>query len=281
MGVGQSLEARIAADLAHAAELERQARTLRQRADRSRVGLEGEIAVAAVVAPLAGAGWFITHDRGLANSPANIDHVLVGPGLVAVVDAKNYAGRLSIRDEDHVFVDGWPRSREVDTVRGYASSVRAAVEQRQPTFPVLPVICFIRDVGLAAPVQARGVTLLQLEQLNGWLEERVPLLTPHQVWGLGEHLEKTHPPRTRRQVATTVSPPPPSPPRPVGRPPKPHRGRATQVSPALSTLLRLVLVLVVLGALLAVLPHLLGHLSPQLPKVPTQSPGAPVTASTR
>ena len=41
-------------------------------------------------------GWAVVHDLALPQSQANIDHLLIGPGGVFVIDSKQYRGRLQL-----------------------------------------------------------------------------------------------------------------------------------------------------------------------------------------
>jgi hypothetical protein len=60
-----------------------------------RRGAEGERATAGLLDPLRHLGWAVLHDRRLPGSGANIDHLLIGPG-VHVIDSKAYRGRIKL-----------------------------------------------------------------------------------------------------------------------------------------------------------------------------------------
>ncbi|HEV7208985.1 MAG TPA: nuclease-related domain-containing protein [Mycobacteriales bacterium] len=206
MTAGESLERDMLSKIAAAEVHEAKARYLRERAAREAVGLAGERAVAAVLDPLRSSGYRVLHDRRVPRSPANIDHLLVGPLGVVVIDAKNYAGKLRLCDDGQVLVGGRPHGREVDAVVGYAKAVEHSTRPKQPNVPVMPVVCFSQDVGLALPVPARGAMLLQLDQLLPWLMNGFPRLTPRQVWDLSEHLEMAHPSRVIHPSRDTTPP---------------------------------------------------------------------------
>ncbi|SER60878.1 Nuclease-related domain-containing protein [Pedococcus cremeus] len=91
-GKGARREAEHAAEAA--AMLERKAAYARRRAQSFELGSEGELAVAHAVAPLTVTGWHVLHDRALPHG-GNLDHLLVGPGGVLVLDAKNWSGDVS------------------------------------------------------------------------------------------------------------------------------------------------------------------------------------------
>ena len=68
-------------------------------------GAEGEERLGAVLD--ATEGIVALHDRRIPKSKANIDHLVVGPSGVFVVDAKNYSGIVERRH-----VGGWFRPDE-------------------------------------------------------------------------------------------------------------------------------------------------------------------------
>jgi Nuclease-related domain len=59
-----------------------------------RRGADGERRTARLLAPLERHGWAVLHDLAIPGSPANIDHLVVGPGGVLVIDSKQYRRRL-------------------------------------------------------------------------------------------------------------------------------------------------------------------------------------------
>jgi Nuclease-related domain len=59
-----------------------------------RRGAAGERRTARLLARLERQGWAVLHDLAIPGSAANIDHVVIGPGGVAVIDTKQYRGRL-------------------------------------------------------------------------------------------------------------------------------------------------------------------------------------------
>ncbi|WAB82923.1 NERD domain-containing protein [Microcella daejeonensis] len=92
-GRSAGLEAR--AQTALAAEHERRARDARQRAERFMIAHRTERQVAGRLAPLAAQGYTFLHDRGWPGSRrgsrAQIDHVLLGPGGLFIIDTKSWA----------------------------------------------------------------------------------------------------------------------------------------------------------------------------------------------
>lgn len=60
-------------------------------------GADGEVATAAVLDRLSPRRWAVLHDLAVPGSRANIDHLVIGPTGVWVIDSKAYRGTLSSR----------------------------------------------------------------------------------------------------------------------------------------------------------------------------------------
>lgn len=65
--------------------------------ERWRQGAEGERATAKALRPLTNAGWVVVHD--IQTGRANMDHVLVGPPGVFMLETKNLGGLASVADD--------------------------------------------------------------------------------------------------------------------------------------------------------------------------------------
>jgi hypothetical protein len=61
-----------------------------------RRGAAGERRTARLLGPLERHGWAVLHDLAVPGSRANIDHLVIGPGGVLVIDSKHYRGRLRL-----------------------------------------------------------------------------------------------------------------------------------------------------------------------------------------
>ena len=80
-------------------EAERKLAEAQRRQAAWEAGAEGERRTAAVLAELAIEGWQLLHDVHWPGRPfANIDHIVIGPGGVLVIDSKNWSGRVDVRD---------------------------------------------------------------------------------------------------------------------------------------------------------------------------------------
>ncbi len=108
------------------------------------------------------------HDRRIPGSQANIDHVVVGPSGVWVIDAKLYKGKVERRTlgpiwrpELAVFVGGRNRTKVVDGMSRQMEAVRAAIasDPLAPEIAVSAAVCFVAsDWSLfARPFEVAGV----------------------------------------------------------------------------------------------------------------------------
>ncbi len=104
----------------------------RQDPDRWARGAAGEQATAALLARLAPSRWTVLHDLAVPGSRANIDHLVIGPTGLWVVDTKAFRGGVKAR---------WGRVR-VGGVPLSTASVRweAEVVSDRLAVPARPVI---------------------------------------------------------------------------------------------------------------------------------------------
>lgn len=116
-------------------------------------GAVGEEAVGRTFAALSEDGFAVLHDRRKPGTRWNIDHVVVGPRGVYVIDAKHLKGELEVRSTgsffrpgpNRVFVNGRSQDKRVEAMDWQVECVRDAVG------PVLeelggvirPVLCFL------------------------------------------------------------------------------------------------------------------------------------------
>ena len=154
---------------------ERAAR-LQRRAEMFDKGADGEAATAKALSRL-GRDWVVLHDvQWPGRRLANIDHVVVGPGGIFVIDTKNWAGRLSV-DGDVLRQDGRSRERTVAA----AADAALAVAELAPAYASLvrPVLCFARDENLSGWMG--GVMVCSTSNVKRMLTSRPPLLVSARV----------------------------------------------------------------------------------------------------
>ena len=140
-------------------------------------GADGEVATAMVLQGLP-TGWVVLHDLHWPGRRfANIDHVVIGPPGVFVVDSKNWSGRIEVSN-DVLRQNGRQREK---AVAGAADSALALAEQltRVDASRVHPVLCFVRDEQLTG--WARDVMVCSTQNLVAMLTTRAPSFVPMRV----------------------------------------------------------------------------------------------------
>src|SRR4029079_12261113 len=60
------------------------------------IGAAGELQTARILDPIAGLGYVVMHDLRISMSRANIDHLVIGPTGVFVVETKNVKGKVHL-----------------------------------------------------------------------------------------------------------------------------------------------------------------------------------------
>lgn len=100
-----------------------------ERAERAwTAGAEGEARVARILDELGLQGWKALHDVRWPGRPkANLDHLLIGPGGVIVIDAKNWTGNVQLAN-GVLRQNGYSREREVSGVAEQCAAVAALLE---------------------------------------------------------------------------------------------------------------------------------------------------------
>jgi hypothetical protein len=168
-------------------------------------GNAGEHKIASLLDVLDGAGWVVLNDRyKSANSKTNIDHIIVGPPGVCVIDSKNWSGKLRL-DDRGISVGRYRRDDHLEGAEQQAAAVGGAARAVLPSVLTAPVLAFAGDVGLSAPAYHHGVMCLQAEQLLPWLTQQPLSLTSQEVHQLGSALDAAFPPREGPAIPLTLS----------------------------------------------------------------------------
>lgn len=166
-----------------------------RRAEMFERGAQGERATADALLAL-GPEWVSLHDhRWPGRRLANIDHVVIGPGGVFVIDTKNWSGDVRVAD-DVLRQNG--RSRE-KSVAGAADAALAVAELAGPYAPAVhPVLCFTGERELNGWV--RDVMVCSVGNLVTMLQTRERVLTAPQVRELATRLDASMLSATDTQV---------------------------------------------------------------------------------
>ena len=103
-------------------------------------GAEGERRTATSLERMT--GYTVLHDRKIPGSRANIDHVVIGPAGVFVVETKNCSGRVTLKGDD-LLVNGRRRTAVVEQTWREAVAVQTALSTELARLgrDVTPVLC--------------------------------------------------------------------------------------------------------------------------------------------
>ena len=191
-----------------------------------RRGARGEERVAAYLASL-GQQWAVVHDLTIGRKGANLDHLVIGPPGVFVLNTKNLTGRLTVYE--HAILQNGHKTAFVPSALREARTVQqrlsAAAGREVQTWSCLVVMgC---EIDVKKPLA--NLTLVPARSLPRWLDKRPGgALSAGAVLEL-ERLART--PATWFPETSTTRPPAPR----AHRPPPPSRpegqGSASNVEP--------------------------------------------------
>jgi hypothetical protein len=205
VAAAESGEARAGRLRALSADRQAEADRYAAQADAIEKGNHGERVVAQLLDVVDGAGWYVLHDRYKPGSTANLDHVVVGPPGLFVIDAKNWKPAPLRFDERGMSLQGYRKDREL---RGTAGCVELVLQRAIGAYADLPatgVLAFVQDMGLRVPVEHHGVCILQSADLLAWLTSRAPVLDRAAVQRVGATLDAALPPRAGKAKPITAA----------------------------------------------------------------------------
>ena len=146
------------------------AHRLQVSADNYERGAVGEVAVARVLGDLPDE-FVALHDLNVPGSKANVDHLVIGPTGVHMIDAKHWSARLTA-GAGTLWRGTTPIRRECSTAAWEAQQMSNAVGRA-----VQPIICFVGTALPEAVQQCDGVTVCESDALlflvrdgNRWLD---------------------------------------------------------------------------------------------------------------
>ena len=180
--------------------LDAKAARLQARARRYREGAVGERATADVLDGRSGDGWLVLHDLAIAGSKANIDHIVVAPGGVFVVDSKNWSRAPKVRSGT-LWVGKFPQRHELSTISWEVEQVdaalRAALGDRN-----LRVTGIVSLTGVAPNEEALTVgeiTAVAVRNLVSHIARRPTVLNLEQVEIVANALDRSFDSRSGRR----------------------------------------------------------------------------------
>jgi hypothetical protein len=149
-----------------------------------RRGAAGERRTARLLGPLERQGWVVLHDLTVPGSRANIDHLMIGPGGVFVLDSKQYRGRLQLDPSGRLRHGRYPLAPTLRAVEFEAD--QAAQVLPDPGMAVLPVVAVHGAQIPWGKVVIDGVPVLPARRLPSMLSALPAVLGPERVVWLAD-----------------------------------------------------------------------------------------------
>jgi nuclease-like protein len=157
-----------------------------------RQGAAGERRTARLLDPLERHGWAVLHDLAIPRSRANLDHLVIGPGGVFVIDSKQYRGRLQLDPTGRLWHGRYPLAPTLQAVSFEAD--QAAQVLPDPGVAVVPIVVVHGAQVPWGKVVTDGVPVLPARRLPSLLRRLPAVLGPERVaWLADQARVRFHP----------------------------------------------------------------------------------------
>lgn len=159
---------------------------------RLEAGKAGEEAVAAILARLSGKGFYLFNNLK-AGSVGDIDHLLVGPTGVFVIETKSHRGRVT-RDEKtgELLRNGAPFERDPMRQSALQGSVVSERIFGARSAPLYRFVCFSRAEVETGPDAAYPPGVCALKDLERAVSSKEVRLTPREVGFIAERVASAY-----------------------------------------------------------------------------------------
>jgi hypothetical protein len=143
-----------------------------------RRGAAGERRTARLLNPLERHGWAVLHDLAVPGSRANIDHLVIGPGGVFVIDSKHYRGRLQLDSSGQLWHGRYPLAPTLGAVDFEADQAAQVLVVPEVVVPIVAV----HDGQVPwGKVVTQGVPVVAAKRLPSMLRQLPAVLGPERV----------------------------------------------------------------------------------------------------
>ena len=149
-----------------------------------RRGAAGERRTARLLGPLERHGWAVLHDLAAPGSRANLDHLMIGPGGVFVIDTKQYRGRLQLDASGRLWHGRYPLAPTLQAVSFEAD--QAAQVLPDPGVAVVPIVAVHGAQVPWGKVVVDGVPVVSARRLPSMLRTFPGILGPERVADLAD-----------------------------------------------------------------------------------------------
>jgi hypothetical protein len=167
-------------------------------------GAAGEYLMAKALHEKLPPGTAVLNDRAVPHSQANIDHIVVAPTGVWIIDSKHWKGLIQVKNiggllgwDQRLFVDGHDRSSQTEKI--YSQVIPVANALADPSIPIRPALVFVDgNWGASAalrhrPYELLGVTIAWPRAIIAKISEAGPL-TAEDISRIALQLDQALPP---------------------------------------------------------------------------------------
>jgi hypothetical protein len=154
-----------------------------------RDGARGERATARLLRRLGRHGYAVFHDVAIPGTPANADHLLIGPPGVILVDSKRYTGQVTQTADGRIWHNHYPMDQTLRSLRLETHAISAALG-----VGVRPVMCVHQAQVAHGGLRAGDVQILPAGRLRNMLRNSSQQLGEADLAALVAHaLSVLHP----------------------------------------------------------------------------------------
>jgi len=147
-------------------------------------GAAGERRTARLLNRLEQQGWVALHDLAVPGSRANVDHLVIGPGGIFVIDSKQYRGRLRLDSSGRLWHGRYPLASTLQAVSFEAD--QAAQVLPNPGVTVVPIVAVHGAQVPWGKVVTDGVPVVAAKRLPSMLRALPAVLGPERVADLAD-----------------------------------------------------------------------------------------------
>jgi hypothetical protein len=134
-----------------------------------RRGAEGERRTARLLDRLTGDGFVVFHDLAVPDSPANVDHLVIGPTGLFVIDSKQWTGSVQQGADGLVWHNHYRLDRTLETARWEADTIGRLLGT-----PAVALLCVHGAHVQGGGLDAQGVAIVPAHLLRSALgDDRV------------------------------------------------------------------------------------------------------------
>jgi hypothetical protein len=127
-------------------------------------GAQGERHTARLLDRLTGDGFVVFHDVAVPDSPANVDHLVIGPTGVFVIDSKQWTGSVHQSGDGLVWHNHYRLDRALETVHWEAAALGRLLDTR-----IQPLLCVHGAHIDGGGVHTQGVAIVPAHLLRSAL----------------------------------------------------------------------------------------------------------------